>query len=101
MSREYKKIKHLEEEILELQRTGYTYRQIGEKYGYTKMQVKSLVKRYRNNIIKITTNSVPNKRRGRPRKAPITSQSELELEINRLRMENDLLRNFLQSIGRR
>lgn len=41
------------------------------------------------------------KRRGRPRKTPITKQRELELENKQLRMEVDLLRSFLQAAGRR
>ena len=41
------------------------------------------------------------KRRGRPRKTPITKHRELELENKQLRMEVDLLRSFLQAAGRR
>jgi transposase-like protein len=41
------------------------------------------------------------KRRGQPRKAPMTTERELEIENKRLRMEVDLLRSFLQAAGRR
>lgn len=40
-------------------------------------------------------------RRGRPRKTPITTVKDLELENKRLKMENELLRSFLQLSGRR
>jgi transposase-like protein len=40
-------------------------------------------------------------RRGRPRKTPITTDKEFELENKRLKMENELLRSFLQLAGRR
>ncbi len=79
---------------------GLTYREIGEKLGYTRMQVKEFVRRQRRKLQKLNSEIVP-KHRGRPRKNPITNREEMEQEINRLKMENELLRNFLQSIGRR
>lgn len=100
MTREYKKIKHFEKGIREMKEDGLTYREIGGILGYTKTQVKEFAKRQRKNLKKIHSENIP-KRRGRPRKTPITKQKEMELEINRLQMENELLRNFLQSIGRR
>lgn len=100
MPREYKKIKQYEKEISKMHEEGFTYRKIGEKLGYTKTQVKEFAKRQRKRIKEHSTKTVP-KRRGRPRKKPITSQREMELEINKLKMENELLRDFLQSFGRR
>jgi len=41
------------------------------------------------------------KPKGRPRKTPQSSQAKLEYELKRLKMENELLRNFLYEAGRR
>lgn len=38
--------------------------------------------------------------KGRPRKIERTEQEQLKFEINRLKMENELLRNFLCEVGR-
>lgn len=101
MARKYTKTKQIIVEVLEQQKEGKTYREIGEVYGLSKKQIKNLLYRHRSNIRNAAESTFIPKRRGRPRKTPITTNRELELEVNRLRMENDLLRNFLQSIGRR
>lgn len=100
MPRKYKTIKHYEKFINAMQEDGWTYREIGEKLGYTRDQVKDCVKRQRRRTRKAIENEMPVKGRGRPRKKPVTNLKEMELEINKLKMENELLRNFLQSIGR-
>jgi transposase len=41
------------------------------------------------------------KPKGRPGKMPQTPQAKMEYELNRLKMENELLRNFLYEAGRR
>lgn len=41
------------------------------------------------------------KPKGRPGKMPKTPQETLEYELKRLKMENELLRNFLYEAGRR
>lgn len=41
------------------------------------------------------------KRLGRPRKGETTSAEEYKYEIERLKIENKLLRDFLQSTGRK
>ncbi len=102
MARKYVKMEHMTEEALKLQEQGKTKREIGEMYGLTKEQIKNLLYRHRskaNKVVRIN-NLIP-KRKGRPRKKPITTQKEMELEVSRLKMENELLRDFLQSIGRR
>ena len=43
---------------------------------------------------------VPRKR-GRPRAKPLTTLEEFEQENKRLKMENELLRSFLQAAGRK
>ena len=43
MSREYRHIKQLEKEILELQEKGLTHRDIGERLGFTREQLKESI----------------------------------------------------------
>lgn len=40
------------------------------------------------------------KTKGRPRKYERTAQQQLEYEMKQLKMENELLRNFLYEVGR-
>ena len=82
---------------LELKEHGYTHRMIGDELGYTREQIKELVKRYhtqqRHPIQTL-------RKRGRPRKKPISTEKEYQQRIKQLEMENDLLRSFLQAAGR-
>lgn len=98
--KEKKLIKHLEKEILEMQAQGMTYREIGEHFGYTKMQVKNFVKLYRQRIKNENAISIPKEQDKSKSKSPETVE-ECQKEIERLQMENDLLRSFLQAAGRR
>jgi hypothetical protein len=41
------------------------------------------------------------RQKGRPRKGSVSTEQEKDMEIKRLKMENELLRSFLQSTGRR
>lgn len=41
------------------------------------------------------------KAKGRPRKRERTAQEQVEYEFQQLKMENELLRNFLYEVGRR
>lgn len=100
MTREYKKVKHLLPEILRLKQEGKTHREIAAIYGLTKEQVKKLVGRYYLKQRKANEGVPPKNRRGRPRKTPPADKEVLERENQRLRMENDLLRSFLQAAGR-
>ena len=84
-------------QVLELRTKGYTLRKIGEELGYTKKQIKNLLYRQRENTARIV--SIPRKR-GRPRKRPISTEEEYQQRIKQLEMENDLLRSFLQAAGR-
>ena len=101
MKRKYTKVKPIAHEILRHQEEGKTYREIGSLYGLSIKQVKNLLYRHRSNIRNTVELNHPPKRRGRPQTKLISTNSELKLEVKRLKMENDLLRNFLQSIGRR
>lgn len=41
------------------------------------------------------------RRKGRPRQRPISMEHELTIENKRLKMENEMLRDFLRVVGRR
>ena len=98
----YTHIKFLESEILAMKASGRTKREIAEHYGLKTEQVKELLKRYRRRERKIVAGIMP-RPKGRPRKdAPSRDMiAEQAYEINRLKMENQLLRDFLQLTGRK
>ena len=100
--RKYTHIKVLEPEIVEMKDSGKTKREIAEHVGLTIEQVKELLKRYRRRERKVAAGIMP-RPKGRPRKdaSPRSIESEQAYEINRLKMENKLLRDFLQYAGRK
>lgn len=100
--RKYTHIKVLEPEIVEMKDSGKTKREIAEYFGLTIEQVKELLKRYRRRERKIAAGIMP-RPKGRPRKdaPPRSIEAEQAYEINRLKMENKLLRDFLQYAGRK
>ena len=100
--RKYTHIKILEPEIVEMKESGKTKREIAEYFGLTTEQVKELLKRYRRRERKIAAGIMP-RPKGRPRKdaAPRDLETEQAYEIDRLKMENKLLRDFLQYAGRK
>ena len=102
MSRKYTKIALLENEIQAMHTAGKTRREIAESLGLEKKQIKNWVNRHNRKERRLTAGILP-KRQGRPRKNP-TSENIVEVqaaEIKRLKMENELLRDFLQSMGRK
>ena len=100
MPRKYTHIKQCEDVILRLKEEGYTYREIGEMTCFTKDEIRGLIKRRNRMTRKIEEGYVP-KPKGRPRVRPITTEEELRKELERLQMENDLLRDFLSEIERK
>ena len=81
---------------------GKTQREVADILGLQdKYVVKRLLKRERNKIRKIESGIVL-RPKGRPRKDSSSRDivAEQQYEINRLKMENQLLRDFLQSVGR-
>lgn len=111
MSREYKHIQQYETEILRLKSEGYTHREIGQKLGFTKKQVKNFVGRYNIKQRKIAT-GVALKKRGRPPKNYSISETDKvaelkyilarkEAKIKQLEMENELMRDFLSHTERK
>lgn len=93
--RKYSHIEVLEPQIVAMREAGMTRQEIADKLGLTKVQIKNWVNRY-NKCQQQIANGKPHRQKGRPRKKPLTMQEEYEKEIARLKMENELLRDFLQ-----
>ena len=111
MSREYRHIQQYEKEILELKAKGYTNREIGEKFGFTKRQLENFINRYNRRQEKIAA-GLAIRRKGRPPKDYIVTDdakiSELkyiiarkDAKIKSLEMENELMRDFLSLTERK
>ena len=116
MPREYKHIKQFEQEILDLKEHGCSNREIGEKLGYTQKQVHDCMTRYNRNKKKLES-GVTIKPKGRPRKdgtnlppsiQQLSKLSQMQYElaskdryIKRLKMENELMRDFLSLTERK
>lgn len=84
--------------VLELEQQGYTHRMVAEELGYTREQIKGLVKQYHRRQRKLPAVCC---QRSRPRKQPLSAEEEYKKRIGQLEMENELLRSFLQDGGRR
>ena len=82
----------IKEEIVCKHKQGATVRELANEYGKTYKTVKGLL--YRENLKR---KRVP---RQQGRKSAVTLQ-EYKYECNRLRMENELLRDFLHLAGRK
>ena len=111
MSREYRHIKQYEKEIIELKEKGLTKREIGERLGFTKEQIKGVLKRKRRQEEKLSYGILP-KRKGRPPKdSAVKRKDELaelryklarkDARIKQLEMENELMRDFLSLTERK
>ena len=101
--RNYTHIQALLPEIKAMLAEGKTQREIAEYFGLRDKQVvKELLKRERRKERKLEAGILPRPKR-RPRKdgSPRDLVAEQAYEIQRLRMENKLLRDFLQSTGRK
>lgn len=87
-------------EVLRMRDEGMTNRDIGEHLGFTKMQIKKLLERYRKNERNQEAGTLL-RSKGRPRKQFMTQEEQLWFENKKLTMENELLRAFRHAIGRR
>jgi len=95
MSRQYTKFEQYEETILQMKAKGCTRREIAEKIGITSDQVHQFLCRHNRKQRNIKAGVFP-KKKGRPSKV-----KSLEDEVLRLRMENELLRDFLSLTERK
>ena len=102
MPRKYTKINQYEKEILQWKSEGITNREIARRLGMEYSQVHNWVSRYNERQRKLKAGIVQRKK-GRPRKdsEPRDIVAEQTYIIQRLRMENELLRDFMRSMGRR
>ena len=100
MSKKYTKVKCLTEEVLRRKEAGETHREIGEHFGLTKEQIKELVKRHRRKQHLLANGYTPQPQ-GRPRKTEATEEIRQKNELAQLRMQVELLQNFLSEVGRR
>ena len=90
-------------EIRAMVAAGKTQREIAEHFGFSSKEVvRELLKRERRKEAKIAAGIMP-RPKGRPRKEtlPRDTIEEQAYEIKRLKMENKLLRDFLQLTGRK
>jgi predicted transcriptional regulator len=97
--RAYTHIEQFEPLILSMREAGMTRQEIADELGLTKIQIKKWITRYNHRQSNLRL-GITAKRKGRPRKRPLSSTEEYEREISRLQMENRLLRDFLQSVER-
>lgn len=100
MSRQYTHVMEYAEEIFQRKAAGETNREIGEKLGLSKKQVKQLVCR-ENRKRRLIKNGYISRPQGRPRKDARTKEVREYDEIIKLKMQVELLRNFLYEAGRR
>lgn len=102
MKRKYTKIKEIEPEILSMRAAGKTRKEIAETLGLEKKQIENWVSRHNREQARLNLGLMP-KTRGRPRKdaEPQDIVAQQAYEIQRLKMENELLRDFLRSVGRK
>ena len=99
----YTHVQALLPEIKTMLAEGKTQREVAEYYGFQDKQVvKRLLERERRKERKLEAGIIP-RPKGRPRKdaVPRDIVAEQAYEIERLRMENQLLRDFLRCTGRR
>ncbi len=94
LKRNYTHVQALLPAIQEMVKSGMTQREIAEHYGFKdKEVVRELLKRARRK----QQQAIP-KHRGRK---PAKTLAEYKYENKRLQMENELLRDFLQSTERK
>ena len=111
MPREYRHIEQYEKEILKLQEQGFTQRQIGERLGFRREQIKEFIRRKREKERKIAA-GIGIKKKGRPAKDSVETEEDKladlryklarkDARIKQLEMENELMRDFLSLTERK
>ena len=104
-------MKEYEKEILKLKKEGKTNREICEKFGFEMKQLKNFINRYNAKQRKMAAVVAP-KKKGRPSKKYVISERDKvcelryilarkEKQIKTLKMENELMRDFLSFIERK
>ena len=90
----------LSDAVVRRKAAGETNREIGVHFGLRKAQVKGLVNRQNRKQRLIANGYVPQPK-GRTHKASISEEQKRNKELIELRMQVELLRNFLFEAGRR
>ena len=98
--RTYAHVNEYETIILSMRQDGCTRREIADELGLSVKQIEDWITRYNKREALLLTGK-QRKVRGRPRKDGKPLQEQVETELKRLRMENKLLRDFLQSTERK
>lgn len=98
--RKYVQVKLIGDQIQLMRTEGMTNREIADHFGLNLKQVKNWVNRHNRTQKNLAVGIVP-KPKGRPRKDGQPPRQNEKKEIERLRMENKLLRDFLQSTERK
>lgn len=93
--RKWTNVKLIEAEIVDMRKAGRTRQEIADYFGLSKKQIKNWVTRYNKMQAKLSKGILPRKK-GRPRKDGQPPYEDEGTELKRLRMENQLLRDFLR-----
>ena len=83
-----------------MRKVGRIRQEIADTLGLEKVQIKNWISRYNREQARLAA-GLPSKRRGRPRKSGYTTIEECQYKIRRLKIENELLRDFLRFTGRK
>ena len=97
--RKYTHVKAVEDLILSMRAEGLTLREIGDELGLSYKQMRDWSYRHNREQRNVAIGKEP-RPKGRPRKDGQPPRQNAQKELERLRMENKLLRDFLQSVGR-
>ena len=97
MKRKWTDMQRLESIILQMREEGRTRQEIADALGLEKKQIKNWITRYNRRQEKLPIA----RKKGRPRKRPISEPEAMALRIRELEREVDLYRSFLQAAGRR
>ena len=97
--RKYTHIKTMELQIISMREAGMTRQEIADELGLEKEQIKNWIARYNRRGF-VLLQGRESRLKGRPRKDGQPPKQDIQKELARLRMENKLLRDFLQSVER-
>lgn len=98
--RSYTDMGQYEKRIRGLREEGKTTREIAEELGLDRKQIQNWISR-QNRKERELAQGIIRQKKGRPRSRPLTQIEEYEQEIERLKMENELLRDFLGLLERK
>ena len=97
--RKYTHMQGLTSTILSMRNNGYTNQEVADCLELDKEQIKNCIRRH-NRKERMLASGYSTKPKGRPRKDGQPPTQDPQKELERLRMENKLLRDFLQSMER-